>query len=135
MQVISTQLEQYHRDGFLILEDFVDSKSCESLRARAAELVTEFDPGGTVTIFSTAAQNHVRDDYFLESGDKIRFFFEEDAFLPDGSLKQSKDSSINKIGHALHELDPVFARFSKSPAIEELVGEVDVEAPLLLQSM
>jgi phytanoyl-CoA hydroxylase len=135
MRITPTELEQYQRDGFLILEDFVDSHSCESLRARAAELVSEFDPGGTISIFSTAAQNHVRDDYFLESGDKIRFFFEEDAFLPDGSLNQSKESSINKIGHALHELDPVFADFSKTPAIKELVAELDVDAPLLLQSM
>lgn len=135
MRITLTQLERYQREGFLVLEDFADSKSCESLRARAAELVSEFDPRGTVSIFSTAAQNHIRDDYFLESGDKIRFFFEEDAFLPDGSLKQSKERSINKIGHALHDLDPVFAKFSKTPAIIELVADLGVEAPLLLQSM
>jgi len=135
MRITSTQLERYQREGFLILEDFVDSDACESLRSRAAELVSEFDPDGTISIFSTAAQNHLRDDYFLESGDKIRFFFEEDAFLPDGSLKQSKERSINKIGHALHELDPVFAKFSKTPAIKELVADLGIEEPLLLQSM
>ena len=135
MSLTSTQLDQYQRDGFLVLEDFVDSNTCELLRARSADLVTEFDPGGTISIFSTAAQNHVRDNYFLESGDKIRFFFEEDAFLEDGSLKQSKERSINKIGHALHDLDPVFSEFSKTPEIKALVGDLRIESPLLLQSM
>ena len=123
------------RDDFLVLEDFVQSSTCDSLRARSAELVREFDPRGAISIFSTAAQNHLRDDYFLESGDKIRFFFEEDAFLPDGNLKQSKERSINKIGHALHELDPVFSEFSKTQAIKRLIADLGIEEPLLLQSM
>ena len=74
-------------------------------------------------------------DYFLESGDKIRFFFEEHAFLPDGSLRQTKEQSINKIGHALHDLDPVFDRFSRTPEIETLISDLGIDAPLLLQSM
>lgn len=35
------------------------------------------------------------------------FFFEEQAFAADGSLKQSKELSLNKMGHALHDVDPV----------------------------
>ena len=118
-----------------MLEDFVAPLNCDALRERAEELVHEFDPGDAISIFSTAAQNHLRDAYFLESGDKIRFFFEEDAFLPDGSLKQSKERSINKIGHALHELDPVFGVFSRTAAIRQLVTDLGIEKPLLLQSM
>jgi phytanoyl-CoA hydroxylase len=135
MQLTSEQLAQYERDGFLVLKNFVDSGTCDRLRARAEELVGGFDPAGIVSIFSTQEQSHLRDDYFLRSGDKIRFFFEEDTFLPDGKLKQSKERSINKIGHALHELDPVFSEFSKTPAIEKLVADLDIKNPLLVQSM
>lgn len=135
MGITPAELGRYQREGFLVIDSFVDSNTCEALRARAAELVSEFDPRGTISIFSTAAENHVRDDYFLKSGDKIRFFFEEDAFLPDGNLKQSKESSINKIGHALHELDPVFTSFSTTAAIREVVSDLGIEKPLLLQSM
>ncbi len=103
--------------------------------ARADELVKDFDPSGIVSIFSTREQNRLSDDYFLESGDKIRFFFEEAAFLPDGSLKQNKEHSINKIGHALHDLDPVFSEFSRTSDIKELVAALGVGRPLLLQSM
>lgn len=129
------QIAQYSDDGFLVISDFVDSASCDRLRARAEELVHEFDPGGVISIFSTHEQNCLTDQSFLESGGDIRFFFEEDAFLPDGTLKQSKDRSINKIGHALHDLDPVFSEFSRKPAIRELVSALGIDHPLLLQSM
>lgn len=71
----------------------------------------------------------------MDSGDKIRCFFEEDAFLPDGTLKHTKERSINKIGHALHELDPIFSDFSRSQRIRDLINDLQIEDPLLLQSM
>src|SRR5262252_5313652 len=131
----ASELAQYERDGFLVLENFVTPKACDGLRARAEQLVGDFDPTGVISIFSTREQTRTGDDYFLESGDKIRLFFEEQAFNPDGTLKQSKTQSINKIGHALHDLDPVFERFSRSEQIKELVSDLDLTNPLLLQSM
>lgn len=131
----SIDMAQYERDGFLILEDFVGAEACDALRVRAEELVRDFDPAGVVSIFSTREQTRTSDDYFLGSGDKIRFFFEENAFHPDGTLRQAKEHSINKIGHALHDLDPVFEEFSRSPSLEHLVSAAGIRQPLLLQSM
>ena len=131
----STELDQYERDGFLVLPDFVSRAACDRLRARAEELVRDFDPAGIVSIFSTREQTRTSDDYFLGSGDKIRFFFEEDAFSSDGTLRQSKEHSINKIGHALHDLDPVFDEFSRANEIEQLVSDLGIDNPLLVQSM
>ncbi|HJZ81416.1 MAG TPA: phytanoyl-CoA dioxygenase family protein [Pyrinomonadaceae bacterium] len=129
------QLRQYDRNGFLVLKDFVSRDACDALRKRAGELVSEFNPAGVVSIFSTREQTRSSDDYFLESGDKIRFFFEENAFNPDGMLRQNKEQSINKIGHALHDLDPVFDGFSRSHGLKQLVSDLGIENPLLLQSM
>ena len=134
-QITREQLANYERDGFLVLEKFIEADACDRLRSRAEELVRVFDPAGVMSIFSTHEQTRTSDDYFLASGDKIRFFFEEHAFNPDGSLSQSKAQSINKIGHALHDLDPVFDQFSRSPAIERLVSDLGIEEPLLVQSM
>jgi phytanoyl-CoA hydroxylase len=135
MILTGRQLEQYHRDGFLVIEAFVDEASCDRLRARAEQLTHSFDPAGVISIFSTHEQSRLADDYFLASGDKIRFFFEENAFLANGGLRQSKEKSINKIGHALHDLDPVFGEFSRTPKIKQLVADLGIERPLLIQSM
>src|SRR5947209_11918524 len=105
MRISAEQFASYERDGFLVLAGFIEAQACDRLRARADELVRDFDPKGLVSIFSTHEQTRTSDDYFLESGDKIRFFFKENAFHADGTLRQSKERSINKIGHALPDLD------------------------------
>ncbi len=135
MTITQAQLERYQRDGFLVLPDFVDAADCDQLRLRAEQMVQHFDPSGVTSIFSTHEQSRISDDYFLNSGDKVRFFFEEDAFQPDGTLKQSKEQSINKIGHALHDLDPVFSKFSRTTKIKGLVADLGIDRPLLLQGM
>lgn len=135
MAISEQQVSSYNETGYLILERFADERECDLLRARAEELVHEFDPAEVVSIFSTHEQNRLTDDYFLNSGDKIRFFFEENAFNSDGTLKYEKEKSINKIGHALHDLDPVFNRFSRNPKIKELATAIGLENCYLLQSM
>src|SRR5262249_19809299 len=121
--------------GFLVLEGSADKDECDRLRMRAAEMVQEFDPAEVVSIFSTHEQNRTTDEYFLTSGDKIRFFFEENAFNPDGKRSIEKKKSNNNIGHALHDLDPVFERFSRSQKIKDIATAIGMTNPLLLQSM
>ena len=129
------QLARYRSQGFLVLENFKTAEECDSLRERAARLVAEFDPSGYASVFSTREQTRTSDDYFLGSGDKIRFFFEEEAFDAEGRLRQSKERSINKIGHALHDLDPVFNGFSRAAELSALVSDLGYRRPLLVQSM
>ena len=122
-------LDAYARDGFLVLKDFLPPTDCDALQGRAAGLVAGFDPGPVRTIFSTHDQGHARDAYFRESGGAIRFFFEEDA------TDQPLLLALNKIGHALHDLDPVFDRISRQPRLAELARALGMAQPLLLQSM
>lgn len=135
MRLTPRQLADYERDGFLVVERFVDEAACDALMARARELVEEFDPQGVVSVFTTREQARASDRYFMESGNRISFFFEEDAFDVRGVLRQSKARSINKIGHALHDLDPIFDGFSRAPALAQLVASLGTRQPLLVQSM
>ena len=133
--ISSQQLNDYAANGFLVIDGFASQQECDELRERASQLVQRFEPAEVMSIFTTHEQSRVADEYFLTSGDKIRFFFEENAFAPDGTLKQSKERSINKIGHALHDLDPVFNRFSRSPKVQEVANDLGMKHPALLQSM
>jgi hypothetical protein len=89
----------FARDGYLVLESYVDPASCDALRERAEVLVAAFDPAGETTVFSTKTRAHSADDYFRGSGDKVRLFFEEDAIGEDGDVTVEKSRAINKIGH------------------------------------
>ncbi|MBU3737663.1 MAG: phytanoyl-CoA dioxygenase family protein [Rhodoferax sp.] len=129
------QLAQYRRDGFVVLPGFRRPPELAALRERAEQIVAAFEPGDQVSIFSTHEQRRTADAYFLGSGDQIRCFFEEEAFDAAGRLRQAKARSINKIGHALHDLDPVFEAFSHGPELAGVASAVGLAQPRIWQSM
>ena len=134
-QLTDEMLAAFRDAGVLILREFVPIEECRTLRSRALELVDGFDPQEIRNVFSTTSQTQNDDTYFIGSGDKIRFFLEEDAFDDSGQLRQSKVDSLNKIGHALHDLDPVFDRFSRSPELAKVADALGYEDPAIIQSM
>ena len=130
-----TQLDQFRRDGFLIIEGFNSENECDALMTHAGELSARFDYSGHPSVFQTSEQTRTSDDYFLDSGDRISFFFEKDAFTADGKLKNTIELSLNKIGHALHDLDPVYNKFSRSPQMKHLAVDLQMAGALMIQSM
>ena len=129
------QKDYYDRDGFLVIKDFIPTMLCDYLIAHTRQLIQDFDPGPMKTIFSSKHPEHTKQQYFLDSGDKIRFFFEEGAFDDDGSLLTENELGINKIGHALHDLDPLFYAFSRMHQIAALAQDLTIDDPVIVQSM
>jgi phytanoyl-CoA hydroxylase len=127
--------DDFEHDGFIVIENFKPAGEVAAIRARATEIVDAFDPSAGSGIFSTGGDSVRRDDYFLGSATTIRCFFEAEAFDSSGTLTRPKDLSINKIGHAMHDLDPVFQAFSHGAKLDGLVRELGVEDPRLYQSM
>ena len=143
------QISSFWRDGYLIIPDYLSKPQCSTLLATIHDLLQNFDLSNhPMTKFVTGqdidgtnhGDKHVGDQYFLGSGDKVRFFFEEGAFdTRTGDLSKPKEKAINKIGHNLHGLVDEFAQIShqgdigrRNTAIAKDLGYRD---PRLLQSM
>lgn len=126
---------RYHDTGYLVLPDFVDIPRCERLRSRATEILTEFDPDHQRSVFTTDEQQRHADEVFMASASGVQCFLEPAALDTEGCLTVPKQHAVNKIGHALHDLDPEFEAFSYTPELAAVAEALGVAEPLALQSM
>lgn len=159
------QIAFWDKNGYLIIPNALDGETVQSLLQDTRKMLHEFSlDDHPMTKFSTGGDDgrkHVGDDYFLESGDKVRFFFEEgessvyacllsegnsligcnsstrvtDAFSPSGDLTKPKHLAINKIGHYLHELHPGYRSISLSRQNALIARSLRFRDPRVLQSM
>ncbi|KAL2852214.1 hypothetical protein BJX68DRAFT_235080 [Aspergillus pseudodeflectus] len=142
-----SQLQFFNENGYLVIPDYLTPEQISSLISETNSLLSSFDLSThPLTQFTTGddAQNpekpHVGDDYFLTSGDKVRFFFEPDAITTDPSsgkatLARSKETAVNKIGHALHALSEPFEAVTLSERNAGIARSLGFRDPRVLQSM
>ena len=130
------QIDHFHRNGFIVISEFWDAATVQGLRASIEREIDGFDPASSKTIFSTAEQDRHRrsNEYFLNSGGKIRFFWEEKAWT-DGELTMEPKVAINKIGHNLHDLNKEFREASYDVRIGRICRELGMSVPKSVQSM
>ncbi|MGB0800621.1 MAG: phytanoyl-CoA dioxygenase family protein, partial [Ilumatobacteraceae bacterium] len=87
------------------------------------------------TVFTTDEQERHSNREFLSSGGRIWCFFEDGALDEAGELTRPKELAINKIGHAQHDLDPVFEEFSYTDDLASVASDIGMADALALQSM
>lgn len=138
-----SQLSTFRENGYLVIPDYFSSSEISNLLSTTHTLLSDFDLSShPLTRFTTgddpsSSSQHVGDTYFLDSGDKVRFFFEPDAFssTDPSTLTRPKHLSINKIGHSLHTLSPPFAASTISPRNAAIAASLGFRDPRVLQSM
>jgi phytanoyl-CoA hydroxylase len=129
------QLDDWRREGSLVLPGFASAAAIEALQQRAHEIVDAFEPEGQAAVFSSRDRAQLSQRALAESAGEVRCFFEQEAFDAEGRLVVDKARAINKIGHALHDRDAVFNHFSRDPRLAALAADLGVIDPLLMQSM
>jgi phytanoyl-CoA hydroxylase len=133
-QLTPEQLDAWRRDGVLVLPGFAVAGALQALKARAEAIVDAFEPGDAA-VFSSRDRARLGQQALAASADQVRCFFEEEAFDAQGQLAVPKAQAINKIGHALHDREPLFERFSRDPRLAALAADLGFVEPLLMQSM
>merc|ERR1712226_1640240 len=126
--------KQFEEDGYVVIENFITAEEADAMRAECYKLVDEMDPSQHHTVFSTTKQSY-RDNYFLNSADKIGYFFEDGALDGEGKLQVDKQRCLNKIGHALHVECPSFRKVCYGENMKKLGKVFGYADPVIVQSM
>jgi len=129
------QLEQFEEQGYLVLEAVIAQAEVDQVRKAALDIVDRFDINRRRSVFTTGDRDRGRDDYFFDSAENVHCFLEAGAVDANGALLKPPELAINKIGHALHDLDPVFNAFCKLPLFGRVLREIGYTCPLLWQTM
>ena len=125
---------RFQDQGYLVLPGFKDAAQLQAATRRAHDIVDHFDPKAGASRFSTRDRSLMADARLIASANDVHCFFEEEALDERGELTVPKSQSINKIGHALHDLDPVFIDFSHGPRLAALARDLGLLEPQVWQS-
>ncbi len=128
------QIAVFRSDGYLVLPGFKGADELLAAVQRAHAIVEDFDPGQGASRFSTRDRSLVADARLIDSAEQVHCFFEEEALDDQGRLRVPKAQSINKIGHALHDRDAVFQRFSHGPELAAVAAGLGLQHPQVWQS-
>lgn len=132
------QIDDFNREGCIAIPGELSPEKISALMSEAKTLLKDFSlKDHPMTKFTTGEneEDHVGDAYFLESSDKVSFFFEPDAFDSNGELLKPKENAINKIGHALHELNKEYQSISNTERNVAIAKSLGFKDPRILQSM
>ncbi|XP_076352029.1 phytanoyl-CoA dioxygenase domain-containing protein 1-like isoform X1 [Tachypleus tridentatus] len=130
------EIKEFRENGYFILPNFLTEDEVESMKKECENLVEEMNPVEHYSSFHIEDHEHKeRDEYFLNSSDKVRFFFEDCAFNSKGEPVMSKHRSLNRIGHALHWLCPAFRKVTFSQKVKDLISSLEYEDPVVVQSL
>ena len=97
---MSSLAAQFERDGFLVLPDFHPAAACRELMERGRHLSENYRLDGKGSVFQTSEQTKTSDAYFLESGERISFFFENFSSSIENSTSSNfifENSASNKL--------------------------------------
>ena len=132
------EARRFTEDGYAVVEDFLSERECQILRDKMASIITQEDfSQHPIMTFNTQDNDRMGiQEYFLTSGDKIRYFFEEGALNKEkGKITIPIPQAINKIGHALHVHVKEFKDVTLSERVRGVARALGLVNPVIPQAM
>uniref|UniRef100_A0A6G1SMC9 Phytanoyl-CoA dioxygenase domain-containing protein 1 n=2 Tax=Aceria tosichella TaxID=561515 RepID=A0A6G1SMC9_9ACAR len=126
----------YEQNGYAVLNDFLDADEVQMIRNETTRLIREESRSHANKLQVFGNEFNMKSRYFLDSSDKICYFFEKSAVnLETLELQMPEEQSLAKIAHALHSLNPIFKKVTTSDKIKQVFKAIDFTEPTVVQSM
>ncbi|KAL4429246.1 hypothetical protein ABPG74_022126 [Tetrahymena malaccensis] len=126
-------LQDFQQNGATIVHNAVTEEMVEGLINQCQKIMKSNNFTDKRVCFSKGELETAQS--FIDSGDQIGFFFEPNVFDENNNLIVPQDQILNKMGHALHDLDPVFEKFSYNPLLQYILKQLGYMKPQCIQSM
>ena len=130
---ISNISDYFEQHGFVVFDDAYTNNECEQLIERMRLLVDQKKDDELGTFFVKEDAEHANNQYLFDSGGKISLFLEKG--ITPSEARKDLFNSLNKVGHALHDLDDVFSNFTRREGYDALAKAIGLTTPLVLESM
>ncbi|XP_006821300.1 phytanoyl-CoA dioxygenase domain-containing protein 1-like [Saccoglossus kowalevskii] len=129
------RVKEFKDNGYIVVENVLTETEADELRAECHSLIEKMNPKEHLSAEFVTGEKQTTDDYFLTSNDKIRFFFEKGTIGENGDLLRDKHLSLNKIGHALHALNPKFKEVTHKQIVQDIARAIGFQKPVIAQGM
>jgi len=141
------QIQQFEKDGFLVLENFFNSDQCTKMYQEAGKIIEKFidtEDLEQVPTFPFVSKDETPSkseyDYFEQSACDIKLFLNKKEFTADSHQDTQAKAQVirkraNRIGHALHAQNPIFHEMTFSPEVKDVVKSLGFRKPIVCQSM
>lgn len=141
------QIQQFERDGFLVLENFFNSDLCTKVYQEAGKIIEKFIDTQDLEqiptfpfVSKSDTPSKFEYDYFEQSASDVKLFLNEKEFTADSHQDTQAKAQVirkraNRIGHALHAQNPIFHEMTFSPEVKAVVKSLGFRKPIVCQSM
>lgn len=129
---------QFEENGFAVIEDFLSADEVAEIHAVGSNLHKDAPEKDRKKFFASVLESEQaqhKENYFIQSSNKVRYFFENGALDEDGNLVVDSAIALNKVGHALHSLHPTFKKYTHNERVRAVAATLGFRKPAVPQSM
>ncbi|PRD30898.1 UNVERIFIED_CONTAM: Phytanoyl-CoA dioxygenase domain-containing protein 1 [Trichonephila clavipes] len=100
--------QQYQENGCIKIENFLNPSEVENMKQGLAEAMKDVPADAHSHSSYSDPKTKEDEQYYINSADKVAYFFEADALDENGKLVVEKDKALNKIAYVRPHQDSTY---------------------------